>query len=823
MFIPSRITRYVLRELSTPTLLGLLLWTFFLMMNHFFVVAEKSLSKNLGWELTLRLFLTGVPNLLVLAIPMAVLLGSLIGVGRLSADHEWVALQSAGAGPWRLLRPLVIHGLMWSLSCFVIYAWIVPQSNYALRNLRGEVLFASNLASDLRPRVFYSDLPDVVLHVDDIRPGARERLRGVLLIETDRQSPTHNLILARSGDLYPDPDRSGDLILDLYDGVAHAYRLDSPESYQVARSFKYFQKRVEAAAYLKALLAPPDKVVQDFSPGELLAEVRTAREALARVAGEVAVGNASRGSDLLLARNRRDRATIELHQRLALPLASFFFALLALPLGLTRVRSGKGAGFALSLLVILVYWAAFTFARDQALRGQLPAMLGPWAGNLIVLPWAAFGLWRLRRPPSERRGPLAWLASLLARLVNVLRARSIRRHAPALLATSEEGRAEAELTELGGTSTRFVGRLDQYVGAQYLRLLLFSVAATYLVYGLVETKNLLDGALRSQQPLSLILAYFKYFPPGVLRMVLPISCLVAAVITFTLLSRTGEVTAMKAVGISMRRATVSVVALTLLFSAMLFLVQDRIAPASNRKAQAIKDRILGRGPRTYGPSLNGRWAFGPGGQRLYHARIYDPDREEFQGLRVFTLERSEPRIVDHRFSERARWSEDGWELERGWYRSFSRETVEVYEINDDVIHLPLDPPEYFAGRQPRLTSRSKLPEQLSLSELDVQIDALEDSGYDITQLRVAYHGKMAHAVTPLVMVLLGLPFAFRVGRRGSLYGIGVALILVLVYWATFAIFNALGLETLLEPWVAAWAPNILFSLLGVYLMLYIRT
>jgi lipopolysaccharide export LptBFGC system permease protein LptF len=73
------------------------------------------------------------------------------------------------------------------------------------------------------------------------------------------------------------------------------------------------------------------------------------------------------------------------------------------------------------------------------------------------------------------------------------------------------------------------------------------------------------------------------------------------------------------------------------------------------------------------------------------------------------------------------------------------------------------------------------------------------------------------------MVLLGLPFAFKVGRRGSLYGIGVALLLVLVYWAVFATFNAMGLENLLEPRAAAWGPNVLFGLLGIYLLLYVKT
>ena len=111
----------------------------------------------------------------------------------------------------------------------------------------------------------------------------------------------------------------------------------------------------------------------------------------------------------------------------------------------------------------------------------------------------------------------------------------------------------------------------------------------------------------------------------------------------------------------------------------------------------------------------------------------------------------------------------------------------------------------------------------TLQEMADQIEALENRGYDVTKLSVAFHGKIARTFSPLVMVLIGLPFAFKVGRRGSLYGVGVALLLVLVYWAALALFNALGLETLAQPIVAAWAPNILFGLLGVTLLLYVRT
>ena len=147
MLRPSRISRYVFAELMPPTILGLLLWTFILLMNLFFVVAEKALSKDLSFDLTLRMFLVGVPPILVLTIPMSVLLGSLIAVGRLSADHEWVALQAAGQGPMKLLKPLLLHGFLASLVAFYTFGELVPRANYAGRYLQGQIVMSSSLAS----------------------------------------------------------------------------------------------------------------------------------------------------------------------------------------------------------------------------------------------------------------------------------------------------------------------------------------------------------------------------------------------------------------------------------------------------------------------------------------------------------------------------------------------------------------------------------------------------------------------------------------------------------------------------------------------------
>jgi lipopolysaccharide export LptBFGC system permease protein LptF len=118
---------------------------------------------------------------------------------------------------------------------------------------------------------------------------------------------------------------------------------------------------------------------------------------------------------------------------------------------------------------------------------------------------------------------------------------------------------------------------------------------------------------------------------------------------------------------------------------------------------------------------------------------------------------------------------------------------------------------------------NEIDKQASIADLDDEIEGLAKSGYDTTRLRVKYWQKTATIATPLVTVLLGLPFAFKVGRRGSMYGVGVGLILAIVFWATAAIFNALGLETILPPLLAAWSPNVFYAVVGIYFLLFVPT
>lgn len=795
MFRGRRIDSYILTELLLPTLVALALYVFTLLMNEFFLIAQQAISKNLPWDVILRLFAFNIPRILVLSIPMSVLLGTLIAVGRLSSDHEWIALQSAGAGPWVLLRPVLIHGTMASLLAFVVYGYLLPAATFASRELKTRVLASTNLAAELRPRVFYDDVPGTVFFVDEIRRQPSGSLSGVFLYQAPQNGATsEQLILARSGDLYPAPDRSGALEVDLRDGVLHSFKPGAPQEYVESR-FKRYVLRVELPAYLRR---EPDgqRTPQDTETLALFGDLRAARN----------------DPDASIRPYRVKNVLLELHQRFALPAAALLLAVLAAPLGITRARSGKGAGFAWSLLVIFIYWTAFTVGRGQAVRGRIPPVIGIWGANFLLLAW--IGVQAIRRPFRERDSGPSFLLSAGSRLLDGLRWISRR--------LSRSGSKAAE-DATGGSIRAPLGLVDRYIASQYLRILLMALLSAYLVYAIVEMKSLLDGVVEHHRPVSLVAAYFKYFAPGMLQYALPVSCLVAGVVAFTLLARRGELTALKAGGMGIRRAIIPVVAVTLLLCGFQFFVQDRVAPITNRKALEIRDQIFARAPRSYGFSSTGRWAFGSG-DRLYQYRLYDPQNHTFQGLSVFTLDRESPRILEHRYLASAQWDGTLWSSTQGWVRDFRADNVDAaFRRTAGEDRIELDPPETFAQRERSLSGDSGVSEQMTLKEVNEQIESLTASGYDATRLRVEFFAKIARPFTPLVMLLLGLPFAFRAGRSGSMYAVGISLLLVIVYWATSAMFNALGLETVIPAPLAAFAPNVLYGVLGCYLLLLVRT
>jgi LPS export ABC transporter permease LptG len=360
--------------------------------------------------------------------------------------------------------------------------------------------------------------------------------------------------------------------------------------------------------------------------------------------------------------------------------------------------------------------------------------------------------------------------------------------------------------------------LDRYVLSRFTTTLAGCAVSFFTLFAVYEFVNLIDDLVERDLPVTLALRYLEFRSPWILAQILPISCLVATMLAFGVMTRFNEVTATKASGISIYRLATPVVLVTLALCTLAYVNHDSLLPYSNRKAIQIKDVIRGRSPRSY-QSRQQRWVFGEQG-RLYNYKNYvqpplpvlpAANAGTFQGFSVYYLEPSTYTLLGRIYAREASHNGSRWVLREGWKRDFSNggESFETFAEKEFDF---AEGPGYFIREW-------KTPEQMSFTELRRFVRNLRQRGYDAQELTVDMYGKTAFPLLPLTMVIVALPFCFRGGKRGSLYGVGIAIALVALFLLVFSTTNALGGIGLMPPFLAAWAPNLLFAGSGIYMLL----
>ena len=209
--------RYVIREVLWPFVIGLMVFTFMLIIPFLIEYAESFISKGVPLLVVARVMATLLPATLSLTIPMSLLLGLLVGFGRLSADREFVAMQACGVSLMRLMRPVgVLSLLTWAATSYILIV-AVPDANQRFREITFGVV-AARAEGEVRPRVFFEDFPDVVLYVREI-PSSGEGWTDVFMAD-NRPGQPPAVYLARHGRVVIDREqRTLDMVLE--DGARH--------------------------------------------------------------------------------------------------------------------------------------------------------------------------------------------------------------------------------------------------------------------------------------------------------------------------------------------------------------------------------------------------------------------------------------------------------------------------------------------------------------------------------------------------------------------------------------------------------------------------
>ena len=767
------LTRYILREVTAHALIGAAIFTFVLFTRDLGHILELVVRASAPLPSVAEIFSFTVPLALIYTLPMSVLVGILIGLSRLAADSEITAMRASGMGVWSFLRVLSIFVLAaWVLALFN-GVYVAPRSQAALARLEDR-LKGSQVSFEIHPRVFYEGFPKIVLYVQDVKSAQGAAVwKGVFMADLSDAS-TPKITLAKEGVVVSEaPDR---LHLHLIDGSEHETDPNDADHYQIIT----FQD-----TDIPIALPSTENKGDESLPASLMDT-----GALLKKAGR---------SDAVSAR----WYLIEFHRRFALPTACLVLALVGIPLGLSSQKSGKSGGFVLTIVLVFTYYVVSLIGVSLARQGKVTPWFGAWLADIAFLALGMFLLLRTEKRPFE-----------LARFRWRKQQEAGR---PGFARTRRENAFERASTRRRVFNASFPTLLDDYVLRDFF-VYLGMILSTFLVLVLVFTLfELVGDIMRNKIPTTVVAEYLLNVTPYLLYKIAPLVMLLAVLVTFGLMQRSNEITAIKATGTSIYRVVTPVIVAAAVLAAGLFFADQLYFPHTNKRQEALHNQIKGKPAQTY-LRPDRKWIFGQSND-IYYYQFFDPDRDQFGNITVFQLDRTNFTVTRRIHAERARWSDNlnRWEYERGWERALNVAAIANYRPFEVATFADLpETPSYFK-------KEVKQDTEMNYEELRNYIRDLQQGGFDVVRLRVELHEKLSYPLTTLIMAFLAIPFSLSTGKRGAITGIAVAVGIAVFYIVVSRLFEAMGNLSQLPPALAAWSPDLIFVLVGGYMVLKVPT
>jgi LPS export ABC transporter permease LptG/LPS export ABC transporter permease LptF len=779
------LSRNVFREIISSAVLGTTLFTFVLFLRELGKLFNYLVTSSAPPALTALLFGLVFPPVLTLTVPVGVLVGVLIALGRMSTDGEIIAMRAAGVPSRRVLFPVMTFAVLGTAVAGACSLWLTPLATRETYHILND-LIASQLTAEIQPRVFSEQFPNTILYISDVVPTDPVKWRRIFIADI---TPPDK----RQGGTNPHEAGEGPRITVADEALALPDIRHNNIQLSMSR-VRTHEAAADPQRYYNTAFPKGDQVLEAMQRDELTPKGFTAM------------------STRLLLKNPRETvdAQIELHRRFALPLACLLMALVGIPLGVSSRKGGKSLAFVLTVLLAFAYYMGLISMIGLAQRGTMKAWIAVWTPNTVLFLIGLVLFARLDQP-----GDRDWTTSVRAAYDAIARRISARLE-KVRPNTSTRRSIRRRLFLLPQIIDTYVLRTFWF----YFGVLLFSFVMMTIVYNFFE---LLGDIIKNHIAFTRVLTYFVFLSPKLVYDSSPMGVLVAVLVTFGILAKNNEVSAFKACGVSLHRLALPVMFSSIALSAGLFAFDYYIVPQANRIQDAIRAEIKGRPIQTY-LDPGRKWILNDQDSRIYYYKYFDPSEQLMIGVQVFEFDPQPFQLRRHISAERARWepSLNTWVFQNGWERRIQmvgdsfRDTWNDFRGKTATFKECDEPPSYFL-------KEVKQDKQMNFQELADYISDLKRSGFDTINLQVQYHKKFAVPLFALIMAMLSVPFAFMTGNRGAMAGVGISFVIAIAYWSVSLLFEQVGRVNQLPPMLAAWSPDALFSLAGMYLLARLRT
>ncbi len=803
---------------------------------------SANIPVNLIWQLTVAL----VPNVIAFTCPMAMLVGTIIGLSKMQGDSELTAIRAAGVGNLQVVVPIVILGIALSIFAFIVNIRGVPMAAALVRSVALQTSIRK-LESPIEPGVFNSEVAGYTIYVKDgdLEAGT---WKSLFIFQKQPGSGDMRLITSREGRI----DVSGQL-----------------------------SELVLQSATVTTI--PGDTVTGKFASeniGEVRLAIRTKRsELIERLSGSNSTPEELGLADLseyAKGKEGKDRIEAELllQRRIILSISPLIFCLLGTAMVLRFNRSGRGFGVFLSILGLVGFYL-LAFSGEQLARtgkiSVLAAGLMPVVGSGAAIAWLSL---------SRRLNYLSGWAERIAGLWHSVFRSKEKLQSRNLFVDITTGLGDFDL----------LVNLVRYFALTVLFLLIISTVFT--AFELWRFAGVIDGGIW------LLTKYLFYLAPFLYLYFAPSAAMVATLATYVIKSRQNEIVTWISAGKSAYRLLAPCFVLMLLLGGANWVIQEKVAPVSNQIQDSFRNQIR-KGPLQ--PGAGGRY-WVASGNRIYSFEVPGAGAGRASGETGGRMVASDNEMRDVGLQP-ARGIGDVQKTVEGQTPASDNETrgwlthlkagaaglavaapgnaalvafisasdnekaapqcsrgcatdVVVYEFSGDQTKLQTvyhaEKGEYsqgsvrLSGRIDRLDvadGRITKQEVNSLDLADVQNPFNEiiakpshmtspeiaeriktsESEVESRSFAVALQKRYSSLLLPFVIALFTAPFSLSLSRKGKVITVGYAVGLWLLYTGTTSIFEQMGMNGVLSPGISVWSPILMFSMLGVYLVAKVRT
>lgn len=796
-----------------------------------------NIPTNLVWQLTIALF----PSVIAFTCPMAMLIGTIIGLTKMQGDSELVAIRASGVGNLQIALPIMLLGIVMSVFAFVVNLKGVPLAASLVRSVALQTAI-KKLESPIEPGVFNTEVNGYTIYV---KGGDLETRtwKNIFIYSEDKINNSLRLITSRNGRIDTTGQQS-ELVLE--NATVSTLPIDPGVG-------KYVSENISEVRF--AIKTKRSEMIDKLS----LTELRPEELGLQQLSDYATTKDGA----------ERTEAQILWQRRIILSVTPLIFCLLGTVIVLRFNRGGRGFGIAMALGVLVGFYL-LTFLGEQLARTGTISVLAssviPFAGSLGAIAWLSL---------SKRLDFLRGSIDFLVDAASKLRPRTERLQMRNIFMDLTTGLRDFDLIR------------NLVVNFLFTLLFLTAIFLIFTAFELWKFAGTIEGGV------FLLGKYLVYLLPFVYLQIAPSAAMIGTLATYVIKSRNNEIVTWTSAGQSVYRLLLPCFLLTALLGAGNWMIQEKVLPAANRRQDEMRILIRNRGvpiqqtgkywvaneKRIYSfefasdnemrsgglldermatasdndigefsfsrergtsyiiggsypmngtghigpikPSGSVKFAFATPGLAVLNTvasasdnvKAVDCTSRCVKNLIVYEFADNGERLQSVYRSGRAEWSD-------GRIRFVG--PVEKNDLREGKIAT-----QTFSGGEvvepsnPFSELRTK-PNHLNTPELKDQIETAE-SELERRNLSVGLEKKYTVLFLPLVMALFTAPFALSLSRTGKAATVGYAVLLWLLFTGTSTIFEQIGLNGMLSPILAIWSPLLIFTFLGVFLLSKVRT